>query len=332
MQNSRTPQIAIVDLSKDAQNICSQIKEACETSGCFYIKNHGIPEEIIQNAFTQMNRFFALPVEIKQKCIEDNRFGRGYTSFKSQNVGELMGRKGEPNDPLEKFAMGNMDPFPSDEEKLLDDKYKSQWCPNVWPDQDLPEYRVALESYYRNCQGLAKRILSFFAIILQLPEDTFVKELSLASHSLKCNYYPALERGTHQIRIAEHTDLVPLTILAQDESKGGLRVRLKSGEWVDGDPIPGTLFINIGDLMSRWTNDIWVATVHKVIVPEKKEGEAQVIPARSSIAFFVVLNPESIISCIPSCREASGGVDKYPPIHYSDWLSERLQRMNHPPY
>ena len=36
---------------------------------------------------------------------------------------------------------------------------------------------------------------------------------------------------------------------------------LSRGEWVPAVPIPGTILVNLGDLMQFWTSDRYVATV-----------------------------------------------------------------------
>jgi isopenicillin N synthase-like dioxygenase len=316
--------IAIVDLSRDLSIICEQISTACKTSGCFYVINHGIPDQLIRTAFDQMKLFFALPLETKQKysLFGKRFFGRGYVPFQAENVAKYMGRTGEPNDLVEKFNITNVDPLPND----LANPNPSDSLP--WPSPDLPEFRTVYEEYFRSCQALAKRLFYFFEVTLGVPEESFSRELAYAGHGLNCNYYRAVDPGSdNPVRLAEHTDACPLAILAQDETKAALKVKLKSGEWVDADPIPGGLFINIGEIMARWTNDIWVATPHKVMLPEKKEGEAQNVPDRSSIVFFVMSRSNCMVSCVPSCREATGGVEKYPPISYGDWMAQRINKL-----
>ncbi len=39
------------------------------------------------------------------------------------------------------------------------------------------------------------------------------------------------------------------------------QVKLQDGYWVKPDPIPGAIFINIGDLMQRWTADVFKSNV-----------------------------------------------------------------------
>ena len=64
--------------------------------------------------------------------------------------------------------------------------------------------------------------------------------------------------------MAPHTDFGMLTVLAQDDV-GGLEIQRLGGEWVAMPPLPGTLVVNVGDLLERWSNRRYHSTVHRVI-------------------------------------------------------------------
>jgi len=70
---------------------------------------------------------------------------------------------------------------------------------------------------------------------------------------------------TDQFGVAPHTDYGCITLLYQDNS-GGLQVReLSSNRWIDATPIEGSLVVNVGDLLARWSNDRFRSTLHRVI-------------------------------------------------------------------
>jgi isopenicillin N synthase-like dioxygenase len=57
--------------------------------------------------------------------------------------------------------------------------------------------------------------------------------------------YPPPPESPGQFGTAPHTDFGTLTLLAQDD-KGGLEVRLRSGEWIEASHVPGSFIVNIG--------------------------------------------------------------------------------------
>lgn len=59
--------------------IAKSIYEACHGCGFFYIKNHGISEEIISETFALLQKFFALDLETKMSAhVQKNPAIRGY--------------------------------------------------------------------------------------------------------------------------------------------------------------------------------------------------------------------------------------------------------------
>ena len=88
-------------------------------------------------------------------------------------------------------------------------------------------------------------------------------------------------KNPDQVRAGEHTDYGSITLLFQD-SRGGLQVKSPSGEFVDATPIEGTVVVNAGDLLARWSNDTIRSTLHRVVEPPTGAGDPY--PARYSIA------------------------------------------------
>jgi isopenicillin N synthase-like dioxygenase len=93
----------------------------------------------------------------------------------------------------------------------------------------------------------------------------------------------------------------------------------KNSDWVNVPYIPDAYVINLGDLMSRWTNDKWVSTLHRVVTPPLDAG----VPCRrQSMAFFHNINADHVVECIPTCKSATNPA-KYPPIVAFDHLMEK---------
>ena len=180
--------------------------------------------------------------------------------------------------------------------------------PVQWPAMPADLQKHWLE-YYKAMEQLSGNMLRLFALALRLPENWFDAKIDRHRSALRALNYPELTQDPlpGQIRAGAHTDYGSLTILLQD-TVGGLQVRTRAGDWQDVPSIPDSYVINLGDLMSRWTNDRWVSTLHRVVNPPSRAR-------RQSIAFFHNINHDQVVSCIPTCT------DKDHPPKYKDILA-----------
>jgi isopenicillin N synthase-like dioxygenase len=61
------------------KGIAKEIYNACSSCGFFYVKNHGLSEELVKETFEVLKRFFALDHEIKMDAhVQKNPAIRGY--------------------------------------------------------------------------------------------------------------------------------------------------------------------------------------------------------------------------------------------------------------
>ncbi|XP_014340757.1 uncharacterized protein SI:DKEY-10O6.2 [Latimeria chalumnae] len=131
--------------------------------------------------------------------------------------------------------------------------------------------------------------------------------------TLRTLYYSPVDVSSvkeQQIRCGEHSDFGSFTLLFQDTS-GGLEVMHRSGQYISAPLIPGTVLVNIADLMQRWTSDFLVSTKHRVLLPP----DAKRNTLRQSVAFFVHPDDDVIVSC---CH----GSNKYPAIGALEYLMQ----------
>jgi len=109
-----------------------------------------------------------------------------------------------------------------------------------------------------------------------------------------------------------HTDPGALTLLLQD-ARGGLQAYSKREGWVDVPPEPGTIVVNIGDVLQVWTNDRCVAGVHRVVPISHPQG-------RYSIPFFYQPSFDAEIS--PWL--APGETARYRSFSWRDYIHARV--------
>ncbi len=285
--------------------IGGEVGAACRDVGFFYVVNHGVDRELIERAFAQSHRFFALPLAERQAlAIETIGGNRGYSGMLREALDP-----GRGPDMKEAFNVG-LEIAPDDPHLLSKQPFRSL---NAWP--SLPNFRETLLAYYDACAALGARLHRAFACDLSLKPDFFDDKFDRPMATLRLLHYPAPPQGSEpRTGAGVHTDYGNLTLLATDDV-GGLEVRARNGEWIEAPVVPGAFIVNIGDCLMRWTNDIYISTPHRVVNRSARE--------RYSIAFFYDPNPEAVVETIPSCVREGERV-RYPPILAADYLKQRL--------
>jgi isopenicillin N synthase-like dioxygenase len=285
-----------------------ELDRACREVGFFTLCGHGISPAIFEDAFVRSRAFFALPYEQKDRCRLPEGFTRaaddytpyGYSGMLEENAFAYTGKRGLPSDYVEKLSVGRL---------ILDDG-KPLPLP---PDAAGAALRAALKAYFVACEVVTARLAELFSIALDLPRDFLTRRTASSTDSLRSQLYPDLSDAlANDQGMGEHTDGTLLTMLAQ--TGPGIQVRDRGGGWITPIlPAQGTLLVNIGDLMARWSNDTYVSTPHRVVLGTE----------RQSIVFFKLADDDTVIECFPKfCRDAPA---KYAPVVYKDFS---LQKMN----
>ncbi|KAF9268193.1 Clavaminate synthase-like protein [Marasmius fiardii PR-910] len=304
--------------SAKKQKTADEIVDAFKESGFIYVEGHGIPAETISNVFKKSGNFFKLPTEVKEKLAwEDPRSNRGYVQIgrervtQSKDADEIAQLRAKAPDYKESMEIGR--------------DWDSEWR-NMWPtENDAPGFKSTMLNFYRSCHDLHVEMMRSVALGLGLEERFFDQMIDHQCHNLRLLSYPPIKRalldGEGQARAGAHSDYGTLTLLFQD-SVGGLQVRNpNTGSYVAAVPIPGTIVINVGDLLARWSNDVLRSTLHRVVAPSHKINDTKAVtPGRQSIAFFCNPNFDAEISCLPTC----GPEAKYPPVNTGDYIVGRL--------
>jgi isopenicillin N synthase-like dioxygenase len=235
--------------------VAQEIREAATDIGFFYVRNHGVAQVLIDRAFGAGRRFFEFPLETKERVAVSARH-RGFVPIGGANVA----RAATP-DLKETFSWG-LELSEDDPDVLAGNPLLG---PNNWP-AFFPELRTALYEYFTASFACGDRLLRAIAVSLGIEGDFFRRRYLKPYARGQIVHYPPQPptMGVEQRGIGEHTDFGCITLLCQD-SNGGLQIRTRDGEWVKAHPIEGTLVINIGDLLERWSNDRLTSTLHRVI-------------------------------------------------------------------
>jgi len=314
-RDSDFSEIPVIDLAPMAggdsaakQATARALREACINVGFFYIRNHGVPQSVIDDTFALCPRFFGLPLEEKMKIhVKKSVNNSGYTPLLEENTDETA-----LGDVHEGFDMANElapdDPLLKGREAL--------YGANQWP-EGLPGFKDQMQAYFGEVLALGKRLFRAFALALDLPEDYFDPMVTKPTGVLRILYYPSQEGpiDQRQIGIGAHTDYECFTILAQQQGIQALQVQNGKGEWVSAPPIPGTFVVNIGDQMARWTNDVFASTRHRALNVSGRE--------RNSMPFFLGTNFDTMIEALPSCVGPDRPA-KYPPVKAGEYVLSRF--------
>ena len=290
------------------QAVAQTMGQACRDVGFMYIVNHGIAQHDIDAVYAAADAFYALPDHIKQR-YDINRLGRhrGYVA-----IGGLAADSHDAQafDHHEGFEVGLELPE-------TDADYRAgnlMYGPNVWP-EELPEFRAVVYRYFEQVRGLGCQLFRGFALALDTPERYFDDLIDKPMAQLRVLRYPPQPQpiDPRHIGVGAHTDYECFTILAS--SAPGLQVRNSLGHWIAAPPLPGAFVINIGDILARWTNDVFLSTVHRVI----NSSGAQ----RFSLPFFFGANFNAEVSCLQSCQSEQRPA-RYAPITAGEWTVSNI--------
>ncbi|MBV8187151.1 MAG: isopenicillin N synthase family oxygenase [Alphaproteobacteria bacterium] len=294
----------------DLSRLGAQVFDACRSMGFFYIVNHGVPSELIGDAFAANRRFHALPIEEKLR-IKLNRWHRGYQALGgSKLVSSARFAAARHPNQLESFFLRH-EVDPADPSFMV----RPLQGPNQWPGD--PRFCEAVERYDRAMCDAGMRLLKVFSTAIGERPDFFARRFSPPTTALRLIHYPPAPRERpHDLYGAHpHTDYGFLTVLAQDDV-GGLEVRRPDGGWMAVPFVADSFIVNIGDTLARWTNDGFNSTPHRVVNASPDRD-------RYSIGYFFDPSLDTEISTLPRFREGAAS-EKYASVRYADYFNGRL--------
>ena len=299
--------LPVIDLdglfNGDEASVAAALGQAARTSGFFYIANHGVPQQLIDEVFAASRQFHEMPRSYKMKywCGFSTNH-RGYVPFE-ENGTEF------PKKINFHEAWDMSYEAPADHPDFL-----AKWRmtgPNVWP--DLPGWKDTVSSYYDAVFALGQRLLGALSLELGVDPAELRKHITYPTTQLRMMRYlendaPATDE---MVGIGAHSDFECFTILLQGGP--GLQVMNAEDHWVEAPPIPGTFIVNIGDIFEAWSGGQFKSTQHRVVNTGK---------ARYSFPLFFGLDYHTEVRTLDQFRTAKTD-EKYPPM----MAGEHLMRM-----
>lgn len=285
--------------------IAAEIDAACRSAGFFCLRNHGIPQSVIDDCFVAAAEFFALPASEKEKIsISRSPCHRGWYRIGEEILDPVNNARGDLKEGL-KIGFD----CPADHPRMK--AGVALHGPNQWP--NIAGWREVMERAYESYSILSGQIMQMIAIGLALPENFFQKWLTQPMATLSPILYPA-QTNSNQIGAGAHTDFGCLTLLFQ-RGIAGLEIQDRAGNWLSIPADETCVVVNIGDMLARWTNDIYQSTRHRVVNKSDRP--------RQSIAFFYDPDPDADLTVLPNCVQ-SGTQPLYKPTTALAHLLEKI--------
>lgn len=308
--------IPVVDLAKftkgnkqERDAFVAEIGKAYEEVGFVAVKNHGIPEDLIDVLYKDVKSFFSLPSELKRSYEKPELAGqRGYTSFGKEHA------KGSDAPDLKEFYQFG--------QTVTDgDAIASEYPDNVAV-EELPALKPTMEDAYLNFQESGTALLQAIALYLGLDEHYFDNYVHNGNSILRAIHYPPITNEPKSaIRAEQHEDINLITLLV-GASAEGLQILTKKGEWVPVTALPGQIVVNVGDMLQRLTNNRLRSTTHRVVNPPREHWGT----SRFSIPFFLHPKGKMSLACLESCIDEKHG-KTYEDTTAGEYLDERLMEI-----
>ncbi|MAV42439.1 MAG: flavonol synthase [Flavobacteriaceae bacterium] len=313
METNKIPSVNLLDfLSSDINkknNFVESIGKAFEEIGFVALDGHFLDSNFNEKLYKEIRSFFDLPQEIKNKYEIPGISGqRGYVSFGKESA------KGSKHGDLKEFW--HFGQYVENDDKLL-----NEYPSNVEVTENK-EFNIVGKQTYKLLEKTSKYVLRALSLYLNLDEFYFDKYIVNGNSILRpIHYPPILEKPKDAVRAAAHGDINLITLLMGAQGRG-LQVKNNKGEWIDAIASKDQLMINVGDMLSRHTNNKLKSTVHRVINPSKELMKK----SRYSIPFFMHPISDMKLDVLESCIDENNP-KSFDDITAGEFLNQRLVEL-----
>ena len=152
------------------------------------------------------------------------------------------------------------------------------------------ENRPSIEKFQRViAEDIVQKLLTLISIILELPDDYLSnghRYNDVSDCHLRYMIYRARtteDNAKYQnIYSRGHTDFGSLTLLFR-QPIAALQIRMPDGTWKWVRPYPGSITVNIADVLQFWTGGYLKSSVHRVVAPPEDQAHLD----RLGLLYFV---------------------------------------------
>ena len=291
------------------QKFVNEIGKAYEEIGFVALKGHFLDDKLVDELYGEVKNFFDLPVETKQK-------------YEIPGIGGQRGYVGFGKETAKGFKKGDLKEFWHFGQYLEDgSKYSSVYPDNVEV-TEVPRFNEVGKEAFKMLEKTGVYVLRALALHLGLDEFYFDKFVSEGNSILRPIHYPPItEEPDNAVRAAAHGDINLITLLMGAQGKG-LQVMNHDGEWIDAIAEPDELMINVGDMLSRHTNNKLKSTIHQVVNPPRELWGT----SRYSIPFFMHPVSEMPLNALEGTYDENNP-KLYPDTTAGEFLHERLVEL-----
>jgi len=278
----------VIDISDvDSLDTHAAVDAACREWGVFQVVGHGLDARMLAALRRQMRALFGAPLEEKLAI--------------SRTAGNPWG-----------FYDRELTRYTRDWKQVYD--YGPPDGGDIvpqWP-SGMPAFKPIVRAFYDACDALSLRLLRVMTRNLGMPGESLDGHFRPTHTSfLRLNYYPRCPAPGGHLGVNPHTDSGAVTLLLQDLP--GLEV-LHRDQWLLVEPRRNALVVNIGDVMQVWSNDRYIAPLHRVLA----NGEQD----RFSAPFFFNPAYSTDYAPLPSAVDARHPA-RYRAINWREFRSRR---------
>lgn len=313
MSIKKIPSVDLSDFIADdparKQKFVNEIGKAYEEIGFVALKGHFLSNELVAKLYDSVKTFFALPRDTKESYEVPGIGGqRGFTSFGKEHA------KGKSEGDLKEFW--HFGQYLAEEDKA------AFGYPENVDVKEVPHFNEAGKEAYQQLEKTGIYVLRALALFLGLEETYFDNKVLKGNSILRAIHYPPItEEPKGAVRAGAHGDINLITLLMGAQGKG-LQVQNHEGEWIDAIAEDDELVINVGDMLSRHTNNKLKSTIHQVVNPPRELWGSP----RFSIPFFMHPISEMDLTCLDNCVDEVNP-KKYDDITAGEFLTQRLREI-----
>jgi isopenicillin N synthase-like dioxygenase len=292
--------VPTVDIRNPSGGSLKALDRACADHGFFLLEGHGL-DDLIDHTWTAATEFFASSSHNKEPIRRNPEAMLGWYDR------ELTKRK---RDHKEVFD-------------FIDPSIPEERSPNRWPAAPN-NFQAAMADFFDGFAALAADTLELVQSTLGLDASVAASHASeRMTSTVRLNHYPVGDpvptderedlNPLGDVALGHHTDPGVLTLLLQDDT-GGLQAESLEHGWIDVEPRPGSIVVNLADTVQVWTNDRYRAAVHRVVPMTER--------SRYSIPFFSNPPRDCVIEPIP---ELALGRPRYRSFTWREFIRGRAE-------